>query len=159
MLKRVDIVLQAILQGARLYDLEAISVEHKWEVSTRTLQRYAAEAERQLEKSFEADRGKLLRFHVGNRHTLLARAMADGDWRTALSVVNDLAELQGLYPRKGFELTGANGAPLVEKQTDAERAAAVAAVLSHFGIVTGGPAATPGAASDPADSRGPAVAD
>jgi hypothetical protein len=48
--------------------------------------------------TLERDREKLFNLHVAKRHMLFARAMQVSDYRTALAVQKDLAELQGMYP-------------------------------------------------------------
>jgi hypothetical protein len=154
---RVEEVLYARLNGAELYDLVAFAKEKGWDVSKRQLQRYAAAADDLLAESLEKDRQKLLRRHLAQRRSLYARAIADGDLRTALAVAQDEAELEGLYPRKGVELTGANGAPLSgEKLTDEQCTTAIVGILAGYGIVAGAPPggpAAPGPGGDPADSQ------
>jgi hypothetical protein len=131
---RIEKVLYARLSGAELWDLLAISREEGWQVGKRTLQRYAAAADRLIERSLEKDRDKLLRRHLAQRRRLFARAVKDGDVRAALAIAQDEAELMGLYPRKGLEITGAGGAPLAEKLTDAERHTAIQRILARYGF-------------------------
>jgi hypothetical protein len=45
-------------------------------------------------------RKKLLRRHLAQRRTLYARAVNNGELRTALAVARDEAELLGLYPAR-----------------------------------------------------------
>jgi hypothetical protein len=154
---RVEDVLYARLNGAELYDLVGLAKEKGWDVSKRTLQRYAEAADRKMEESLEKDRVKLLRRHLAQRRSLFARAVNDGDIRSALAIAQDEAELEGLYPRKGLELTGAGGAPLIEKMTDAERDAAITGILARFGITAPAAPAAAGTGSDHQDSAGPAA--
>lgn len=154
---RIETVLFARLHGAELYDLVALAAEKKWRVSTRTLQRYSAAADRRIERSLEKDRGRLLRRHLAQRRSLFARAINDGDLRTALAIAQDEAELEGLYPKKGLELSGVVGTPQVETRTDAERIAQITAILSHFGLAVI-PAAA-GAGGDSPNSDGEGTAD
>src|SRR5262249_18034132 len=58
-------------------------------------------------------RKQALRRHLAQRRNLYARALNKGDERTALAVLADLAELQGLYPPKGVRVTGKAGGPIV----------------------------------------------
>jgi hypothetical protein len=156
---RVEDVLYARLNGAELYDLVGLAKEKGWKVSKRTLQRYAEAADRKIEESLEKDRVKLLRRHLAQRRSLFARAVNDGDVRAALAIAQDEAELEGLYPRKGLELTGAGGTPLIGKMTDAERDAAITGILKRFGIEAQAAAAAPSPGSDHPHSAGQIPAD
>jgi hypothetical protein len=110
--QRVAEILNLRLNGAEFHDLRAHADEAGWKnslgepLSDRTLWRYSEAAEALAEKHFSADRDRLFRRHVLQRRALYARAMADGDYRTALAVAKDEAELQGLYAPKKMELTG-----------------------------------------------------
>src|SRR4051812_17276131 len=124
---RVEEVLHCRLNGAEFHDLRAYAAEKGWDVSDRQLWRYVAESDALMERYFEADRGKLLRRHALQRRALYARAVQDGDYRTALAVARDEAELHGLYPGRKVQLSGSKDEPLtlnMEPMTDAERAAA-----------------------------------
>jgi hypothetical protein len=143
-------VLHCRLGGAEFHDLRAYAQEKGWGVSDRQLWRYVAASDRLIERSFEADRGKLLRRHAMQRRALYARALQDGDYRAALAVARDEAELHGLYPGRKVQLSGSKEEPLalrVEALTDAERAAAVQRIISRFGL-------PPGGAGGPAADRG-----
>src|SRR3954454_11480397 len=80
---RVEEVLHCRLNGAEFHDLRAYAAEKGWGVSDRQLWRYVAASDALIERSFEADRGKLLRRHAMQRRALYARALQDGDYRTA----------------------------------------------------------------------------
>src|SRR5438128_1153910 len=106
---RVQEVLQLRLNGAEFYDLQVHAQEHEWNVSDRTLWRYVAAADRLIGQSLEDDRDKLIRRHVAQRRSLYARALNDGDLRTALAIVKDEAEIQGLYAPKKIAPTSPDG--------------------------------------------------
>jgi hypothetical protein len=73
--------------------------------------------------------------------------VAVSDYRTALAVLKDEAELLKLYPPKRVETSGPDGGPLVVvEMTDDERASAVAAILARVGA--GQPGPTPDGAAD-----------
>jgi hypothetical protein len=154
---RVEEVLYARLNGAELYDLVALAKERGWSVSKRTIQRYVEAGKRKIEESLETDRADLLRRHLAQRRSLFARAINDGDLRTALAVAQDEAILEGLYPRKGLELTGAGGAPLIEKMSDSERDAAISGILARFGITAPAASAASGTGGDHTAGTGPAA--
>jgi hypothetical protein len=69
-------------------------------------------------RSHERSRKKLLRRHLAQRRNLFAKAVISGDYRTALAVARDEAELQGLYPPKGVAVAGKNGGPIVLNITE-----------------------------------------
>jgi hypothetical protein len=129
---RVEEVLHCRLNGAEFHDLQAHAREKGWQVSERQLWRYVAAADELVERTFEPDRQKVFRRHILQRRALYARALQDGDYRTALAVLRDEAELHGLYTRK-VELSGAGGGPIkVETMTDEERHAAISNILARF---------------------------
>lgn len=100
--QRVDEVLNMRLSGAEFYDLKAHATEKEWDVSDRQLWRYVAKSDALLAQSLERDRRKLLGRHLAQRRSLFARALNDGDLRTALAIAKDEAELQGLYHAPGW---------------------------------------------------------
>jgi hypothetical protein len=112
MAKRVDEVLHCRLNGAEFHDLQSYAKEQGWGVSDRQLWRYVAQADALMQKTFDADRDKQFRRHVFQRRALYARAVQDGDYRTALAVARDEAQLLGLYPASKHVLTGEGGGPV-----------------------------------------------
>src|SRR5271165_7147190 len=113
--QRVDDILRVILDGAEPWQIGPYVAEQEqasaapWTVpdggkplSRWQIRRYIGWAERLMAASSRTDRAKLLRKHEAQRRNLFARAVNKGDERTALAVLRDLAELQGLY---GDELT------------------------------------------------------
>lgn len=97
-LQRVQEILTIRLLGAEFWDIRQYAAEMKWRVSIRQLHRYVAEADKLMAEALEKDRGKLLARHLMQRRTMFARAMEIGDFRGALAIAKDEAELQGLYP-------------------------------------------------------------
>jgi hypothetical protein len=113
--QRVEDVLRIRLDGAEGWDVRRYVAEQEaagaapWTVpeggkplSERQIRNYVAAADRLIDESCRQSRKKLLRRHQAQRRNLYARAVNKGDERTALAVLRDLAELQGLY---GDELT------------------------------------------------------
>src|SRR5262245_17333502 len=112
---RVDDILRVLLDGAQPWDIRQYvseretSGEAPWTVadgskplSERQISRYIRRAERQMAEGARTNRKRLMRYHVARRQALYARSVNKGDERTALAVLRDLAELEGLY---GDELT------------------------------------------------------
>jgi hypothetical protein len=163
---RVEEVLHLRLNGALLYDLKAHAVEKQWNVSERQLRRYCEAADVILAEAIDNDRDKLLRRHIAQRHGLFARALSDGDYRTALAVLKDEGELLSLYPAKRLEMTGKEGGPLHHEHTfsDKERADAILAILARSSgspgeVATGGAGGNRPDSDTPGDSAGQALAD
>jgi hypothetical protein len=82
------------------------------------LWRYISRADKLIAESCRSSRKKLLRRHLAQRRNLFAKAILAGDYRTALAVARDEAELQGLYPAKKTEVTGKGGSPIVLEITE-----------------------------------------
>jgi hypothetical protein len=62
-----------------------------------------------LADSCKASAKKLFRKHLAQRANVYAKALSAGDYRTALAVLKDTAELQGLYPPKKIAPTTPEG--------------------------------------------------
>src|SRR5262249_2368065 len=105
--------------------------------------------------SVKEKRSISLRRHLARREHMYARAMLAGDVRTALAVEQDAARLRNLYPPKQHEVTGKGGGPLQYDHvpTDAERVAAITALLDRARARRAGPAAN---GTAPAVAAGPA---
>ena len=94
---RVKLILDARLAGADFSDLLQIASVNQWGIGERQLWNYVRSADQMLAQTTEADRGKHLRLQLGQRRLLYAKAVESGDWRAALAVKKDEAELLGLY--------------------------------------------------------------
>jgi hypothetical protein len=120
---RIEEVLRIRLDGAEFWDIREYVREKEreagsvWEVppggrplSDSQLWRYQAAADRLIAESCRSSRKKLLRRHLAQRRNLFAKAVSAGDYRTALAVARDEAELEGLYPPKKIAPTTPDGA-------------------------------------------------
>ena len=150
---RVEEVLRIRLDGAEVWDLREYVREKEqeagsvWELppggkplSDSQLWRYLAKADRLIAESCRASRKKVLRQHLAQRRNLYAKAVSSGDYRTALAVLRDEAELQGIYPPKKIAPTTPDGGKPYGRLDDQARAAAVAALLARYGAGDPGPA-------------------
>jgi hypothetical protein len=132
--QRVLEVLRLRIGGAEFPDIcqYAADPERNWQVSERQIWRYIQGADALCAKYFDAKAGHLLARHLLQRRQLYAHAMSAGDHRTALAVLRDEAELEGLYPPKKIaptDPTGRRPATLflrAEEMTDDELAAIAA---------------------------------
>jgi hypothetical protein len=96
--QRVEEVYKLRLGGAEFSDIVqfASAPEQAWGVSERQLWNYVRAADRLVTERFDAKAGHLLNRHILQRRTLFAHCMSSGDYRTALAVLRDEAELEGL---------------------------------------------------------------
>jgi hypothetical protein len=70
------------------------------------------QAQRLISDTVKEDRQNLIDLHLARLRNLYAKAVAIADYRCALSILQDEAQLCGLYPAKRTEHTGANGQAL-----------------------------------------------
>jgi len=159
--QRVAEVLALRLAGADFGDIVQYAAEQQWGLKERQLWYYCEKADERLAETTEADRGKLLRLHLGQRRLLYAKALESGNWTAALAIKKDEALLLDLYPaaKQKHEHTGPDGGPIPHDHhltvTDADRAAAVAALVARVGDGGTGPASPPGGDGPRSDSSGP----
>jgi hypothetical protein len=156
-LRRVEEVLRIRLDGAEFWDVREYAREKEAEegsawhlsegakpLSDGQLWRYIAAADKLIAESCRASRKKLLRRHLAQRRNLYAKSVLAGDYRSALAVLRDEAELEGLYPPKKIAPTTPKGdEPYHGELSDADRLAALQA-LYHAAVGAG----SGGAASD-----------
>jgi hypothetical protein len=149
--QRVEEVFRLRLGGAELSDIReyADAPERAWGLSDTQLRRYIQAADRLCKERFDARADYLLSRHLLQRRQLYAHAMSAGDFRTALAVLKDEADLEGLYPADKVALTDPSGTrEFTGGLTDDERVCAVERLYARVG---------PGAGSPPA--AGPAGPD
>jgi hypothetical protein len=106
---RVEEVLRIRLDGAEFSDVVQYASGKQWNVGERQLWNYIAASDGLLTKRLEKDRDKLFARHVAQRRLLYARAVNAADFRTALAIAKDEAELEGLYAAKKLEMAGPGG--------------------------------------------------
>jgi hypothetical protein len=114
---RVEAVFELRLGGAGFADIRQYASAptdregkqlEPWDVSDRQLWRYIDAADKLCQERYDAHAPHLLARHLLRRERLYAHALEVGDYRTALAVLKDEAELEGLYNRR-LELTGKDG--------------------------------------------------
>jgi hypothetical protein len=89
--------LQLRLHGAELPDIVQYSSEKQWNIGPRQLRKYIAKADALIVEILNANREQLFGRHVMQRRAIFARCMKINDYRTALQVLRDEAQLEGLY--------------------------------------------------------------
>ena len=96
--QRVEEVLTLRLAGAAFVEIRQNASEKGWGVGDRQLQHYIQASDELLAASLAPDRKKNLALHLAQRRLLYNRVLETGDYRTALAVLRDSAQLQDLYP-------------------------------------------------------------
>jgi hypothetical protein len=127
-MKRVEAILEIRLAGAEFADIRKYATENGWHLSDSQLWRYVRKTDDILAHTLERDRQKLVNRHLAQRHALYARAMSVSDYRTALAVLKDQAELQGLYP------TGRSGPQPPEAGTSAAIEAIATMIIQNITV-------------------------
>ncbi len=109
---RVEAVFELRLGGAGFADIRQYASEPTdrqgqklppWEVSDRQLWRYIAAADRLCKERYDARAGHLLARHLIRRERLYAHCLEIGDYKGALAVLKDQADLEGHYQRVDLE--------------------------------------------------------
>jgi hypothetical protein len=152
--RRVDDILRIRLDGAQWWDVREFVREKEKEqgsawfvaegeeaLSDSQIRRYQTRADTLMMRSHERSRKKLFRRHLAQRRNLFARAVRTGDTATALRVLQDEAELCGLYPAKRHEVRGKDGGPvqlhiteeIIGRPAPAELPGIVEEVIAHDG--------------------------
>ena len=131
--KRVEAVFELRLGGAGFADIRqyaSVPTDREgkklepWDVSDRQLWRYIDDANKLCIERCDARAEHFLARHLLRLERLYAHCLEIGDYRGALAVLRDEAELKGLYAPRKMELTGKDGGPLrfsVEDAVQADR--------------------------------------
>jgi hypothetical protein len=110
---RVNDLVRVMLDGATVeWDIEGYVREQEREadspwfvgegdqpLSYCQVRRYAQKAERKLAEASRTDRAKLFSRHLAQRRGLFQKAVAQGDIRAALAVLDSEARLLALFPQ------------------------------------------------------------
>jgi hypothetical protein len=151
--RRIAEVFKLRLGGAELPDIReyAQAQSPPWGVTDAQLWRYVKAADALCRKYLDGQSEHLLARHLLQRRQLYAHAMSAGDFRAALAVLKDEAELEGLYAPRKVALTDPTGTREYSGGlTDADRHAALQNLYARVGERAGGaPAAEPPAAAGP----------
>jgi len=95
--RRINDVGKLLVAGAEFADIRQFALAQGWTVTDRQVRRYQEIAYKRLAKVTNRDRRQLLGRHLMQRRALYARSVKGNDNRTALAVLRDEAQLQGLY--------------------------------------------------------------
>jgi len=93
-------ILKMLLVGASRQDILRYAKKEKWNVGDRQVDTYINEAKAVAVQDLEKDREKNLAFHVRRNEMLLNKCLHIHDYKGALSVDKNIAELKNLYPNK-----------------------------------------------------------
>jgi hypothetical protein len=178
--RRVETVFELRLGGAGFADIREYALAptdrdgkklDPWGVSDGQLWRYIAAADKRCKERYDAKADHLLARHLLRRERLYAHCLEVGDYRTALAVLKDAADLEGHYKRDNgsgtLEAFLASLPPGLARATRAALGAALAGAGAGRGgeppvaPAAGGPGVDPGAGGDvpgPVASESAAIA-
>lgn len=116
-LLRVEEILRIRIDGAQFHDVREYAAENSWGVSESQLWNYIKKADNLLVDRQDSSRKRTLALHFAKRDALYARSVNAADYRTALSIIADVARLRGLYPaeKKSLDLKGGVSLGIVEQ--------------------------------------------
>lgn len=95
--QRIDEILRIRLDGAAFHDIVQYVAEKGWGLKERQIRNYIKKADDLLVERRQRSRKRCLELHIARRESLYARAVNAADYRTALSVLADMARLNELY--------------------------------------------------------------
>ena len=98
--QRINEVLEIRLAGAQFHEICAYADEQGWNVTQATIRSYIDAGTTALAEQLEGTREEIINRHLAQRRRIYAKAVSGGDYRVALSILQDEAELMGLYPKK-----------------------------------------------------------
>src|SRR4051812_4933953 len=92
--RRVNHVVDLLLNGAGYSDISQVAAQEGWPLGERHLRECLARATAVLQEQNRKDRQELLSLHLARRERLYALCLNNGEFRVALEVLRDSAELQ-----------------------------------------------------------------
>lgn len=113
-MQRTQDVLRILLAGGEFAEIRQFASDRGWNLSERQLRRYQERAYKQLARATRRNQQHLLGRHLTQRRALYARALKAGDIRTALQVLRNEANLEGLYPPTKIAPTTPDGQQLFQ---------------------------------------------
>lgn len=118
---RVTTVMEMMLAGAAFPEIRQYAAQtdtetnRPWGVEARQIREYMSRAWEVIQETVESNRTRLFALHLGQRRLLYNKTVEMGDYRTALQVLRDSAELQGIYPPKTLNVGNDGDKPFVVK--------------------------------------------
>ena len=109
MANRLREVTKLLLAGAEFAEIRQFASERQWGITDRSIRRYMEAAYKRMADASRRDEKQLLGRHLMQRRALYARCLKQGDHRTALAVLKDEADLQGVYPPTKIAHSSGNG--------------------------------------------------
>lgn len=102
--ERVYEIYRLRLQGKDFLELVEHARKNQWGVTESAIRYYITKANKLCERLYDRKATHLHAQHCLQRRLLLERCLSQGDYRTALAVLQDEAALVGLYPAKKSEI-------------------------------------------------------
>jgi hypothetical protein len=145
--RRVEEVYRLRLGGAELPDVieHAASAEQNWQATPGQIAEYVRQADALIVEREPKDPKYLKARHLLQRRQLYAHAMGAGDFRMALSILRDEAQLEGLYQPPPKQLAEVSDEQLLLR---------IAELRTRIARLLGGtPEAATGAAVQPIEEK------
>lgn len=118
--ERVSKILGMILDGIAYAEIVRYGAK-EWQIKSRMIDKYIKKANDEIRRRAAIDREREIDFHVEARKRNLTRAVTSKDFRLVKDVLRDLAEMQGLYPKRQMEISTKN-IPLTKEEIVTELA-------------------------------------
>jgi DNA-binding CsgD family transcriptional regulator len=89
-------VLNLLLEGKSTKEICRITSE-KWQISRRQIERYISSSYTNLLKQFDKKGEVILEYNIALRMNLYNKSYDEGKYRTCLTILKDIAKIEGLY--------------------------------------------------------------
>ena len=106
--QRVLKVGEMLIDGESRYAIIQYALK-TWGVKASQVDKYIAKAYEKWQESFEKEHKHIITWHLIARKKLYKQCLDNDDRRTALAVLHDIADLQGLYKKIIANDTDENG--------------------------------------------------
>jgi len=101
--KRLNQIVTMLIDGFPTFDIVRYGTEN-WKISKRAVEKYITKANEEISSRAKIDRDRGIDWHLEARKKNLSRAISKEDHRLVKDILRDLAEMQGLYPKKQMEV-------------------------------------------------------
>lgn len=104
---RVSNVLGLILDGVASSEIVRQGSE-QWGVGRRAIEKYITKAYKILDENARRKRRETIQWHLESRKRNLYRLVGINDYRGVAQQLKDMADLQGMYPKRQLEIETKN---------------------------------------------------
>lgn len=96
MKKRLLYISELLLEGKSTKEICRFASE-KWHISRRQVERYITSSYINWQKEFENKGEAILEYNIALRMNLYNKSYDKGKYRTCLTILKDIAKIEGLY--------------------------------------------------------------